>query len=208
MANTIEVTGEAKVSTAPDQAVITLGAITENISLTAAQTENAKTVSSIIDALLKLNIPQEHIQTTHYSITPQYNYEDGKQIFRNYNVTHLLEITTDNISQTGVIIDAAVNHGANSVSNIQFLVAHPELLYNKALSQAILNSQQKATVVAETLGVTLNTIPQQVQEISQPPGPSPYQPKLYAQSTTTPIQPGELNITAVVKTVYSYYSLG
>jgi uncharacterized protein YggE len=200
----IEVSGEGTVSIAPDKAIIVLGAITENISLNVAQKENANTVSNIINSLLELSIPKENIQTVNYSIDIQYNYEDGKQTLRGYKVTHLLQVTIDKIDQTGLIVDTAVYNGANSVSNIQFTVAHPEVYYNQALSLAIKNGQQKAIIMAKTLGVTLNRIPNQVQEVSRTLEPSPYQTSLYAKSAVTPIQPGELEISATIKAKYSY----
>ncbi|MFD0710976.1 SIMPL domain-containing protein [Paenibacillus sp. GCM10027626] len=202
--NTIEVTGEGTVSAAPTIAIIVLGAITENVSLTAAQKENASAVTNIIEALLKLSIPKENIQTTHYSIDIEYNYEDGKQIFRGYKVTHLLQLTIDKIDLTGLIVDTAVQNGANTVSNIQFTLAHPEIAYSNALSLAIKNSLFKATTIANTLGVTLHPAPFLVQEISRTQEPIPYPATSYAMSAATPIQPGELKITALIKANFTY----
>jgi uncharacterized protein len=202
---TIEVAGEGTVSAAPDKAIIILGVITENISLTVAQKENADTVSNIISSLLNLSIPKENIQTTNYRIDIEYNYEDGKQTLRGYKVTHLLQITIDKVDQTGFIVDTAVNNGANSVSNIQFIVAHPEAYYNQALSLAVKNGEQKAITIAKTIGVTLNQFPGQVQEVSRTQEPSPYQTQLYAKSAVTPIQPGELKISASIRAEYFYF---
>lgn len=203
--NTIEVTGEGTVSAAPDKAIIVLGAITENVSLTAAQNENAGAVANIVEALLNLAVPKENIQTTQYSIDIQYNYEDGKQTFRGYKVTHLLQITIDKINMTGLIVDAAVKSGANTVSNIQFTLANPEIAYNHALSLAIKNGQLKAITIAETLGVTLHPIPFRVQEISRTKEPAPYPvAALYTQIEATPIQPGQLKISALIKADFTY----
>lgn len=203
--NTIEVVGEGTFSTAPNQAIIVLGVITENVSLTTAQRENAAAVSGVIEALLKLSIPKQNIQTTQYSIEIQYNYVDGKQIFRGYKVTHLLQVTADQIEQTGLIVDTAVKSGANTVSSIQLTLANPEIAYNHALSIAIKNSRIKAQTIAATLGVTLYPVPFLVQEISRTQEPVPYSSaSLYSYSESTPIQPGELKIVALIKTKYTY----
>ncbi|MCZ8517383.1 SIMPL domain-containing protein [Paenibacillus filicis] len=202
--NKIEVTGEGTISAAPQKAIIVVGVITENVSLTAAQKENASAVTNIVEALLKLSIPKENIQTTHYSIDVQYNYEDGKQVFRGYKVTHLLQLTIDKIDLTGLIVDTAVKNGANTVSNIQFTLAHPEIAYNNALSIAIKNGLFKATTIARTLGVTLYPAPYLVQEISRSQEPIPYAAALYTKSAATPIQPGELKISASIKANFTY----
>lgn len=202
--NTIEVTGEGTVSATPNKAMIVLGVITENVSLIAAQKENANTVTNIVEALLKLSIPKENIQTTHYSIDIQYNYEDGKQTFRGYKVTHLLQITIDEIDLTGLIVDTAVKAGANTVSNIQFTLAHPEIAYMNALSIAIKNGQFKAATISKTLGVTLHPAPCLVQEIFRTQEPIPYSATSYTTSVATPIQPGELKISASIKASFTY----
>ncbi|UJF34803.1 SIMPL domain-containing protein [Paenibacillus hexagrammi] len=204
---TMEVIGEGTVSAAPNKAIIVLGVISESISLTEAQKENASSVTHIIEALLRLSVPKEHIQTTQYSIDIQYNYEDGKQLFRGYKVTHLLQITNDHIDMTGSIVDTAVKYGANTVSSIQFTMANPEIAYNHALSIAIKNSLLKATTIARTLGVTVHPTPCLVQELSRMQGPTPYHAApLYAKSEGTPIQPGELQISASIKANFIYYS--
>jgi uncharacterized protein YggE len=134
----------------------------------------------------------------------EYDYTDGKQTLRGYRVTHLLQITTHQVNQTGLIIDTAVRHGANSVSNVQFMVARPEAYYNQALSLALKNGELKALTIAKTIGVTLHPYPVQVQEVPRTMELSPYQTKLYAQSAATPIQPGELKISAAVRAEYVY----
>lgn len=201
--NAIKVTGEGSISVAPNRAMITLGVVTENMNLQTAQAENANAMEAIIAALVAIGIPKENIQTTQYQIETQYDYPDGKQVFRGYKVTHLLTITIDQIEKTGLVVDTAVSNGANTVSNIRFSVVHAELYYNQALSLAVRDSYQKAVTIAKTLDVTLSRVPYEVQEISHAaePVPSPI-----AFRTATPIQPGELKIVAAVRAEYAYFS--
>ncbi|MFC5652813.1 SIMPL domain-containing protein [Paenibacillus solisilvae] len=200
--STIEVQGEGTVTASPDRVLVVLGAITEGDALQLVQAENAMIVTNIIQSLQNLGIPKEKIQTYDFRIDPQYDYEDGKQIFRGYKVTHLLQITTDRVEQTGVIVDTAVSQGANSVSNIQFTLINPEIYENQALSLAVRNARQKAVTIAQTLGATIAAIPFRVQELPRPTGPIPFKAALFADSTVTPIQPGELTITAAVRAWY------
>jgi len=203
----LKVTGEGSISVAPDRAVVTLGAITENQNLQVAQSQNTRIISNVIDSLLQLGIPKDNIKTAEYRIDIQYDYQEGKQIFRGYRVTHLLQITIDQIELTGRVVDTAVNNGANSVSNIQFTLKNPEIYYNQALSLAVKDSVLKAMTIAKTLGVRLNKIPIQVQEISPVPEPVPFETTLYAKRADTPIQPGELKVSATVRADYSYLPL-
>lgn len=204
----IEVTGEGTVSAAPNKAIIVLGVITESPSLSTAQSENASAVTNVINAMLRLNIPREQIQTVTYRIEIQYNYEDGTQIFRGYRVTHLLQITIDSVEQTGLVVDTAVNSGANFVSTIRFTIANSEIFYNQALSTAIQNAGNKANTIARTLGATLVRTPVKITEetrVIEPP--IPFQASLLTEGAAipTPIQPGELEIRAVVRAQYTYF---
>jgi uncharacterized protein YggE len=204
--NRLIVTGEGSVYTNPDRAVITIGIITENQNLSTAQKENTDKTTAVINALLALGIPQNDIQTTTYRIEPQYDYESGKQIFRGYKVEHQLQVTIQDLSKTGQVIDQAVASGANFVSSIHSTVSNPDAFYNQALTIAIQNAQHKAVVMARTLRVTLNPVPIVVQELSQnlPPRPVPFQAMSLAQDSGVPIQPGENKITASVKIEYTY----
>jgi uncharacterized protein len=204
--NRLTVTGEGTVSVAPDQAVITIGVINESQNLSAAQKENADKTAAVIQALMSLGIPQTDIQTSVYRIDPQYNYENGQQIFRGYRVENQLQVTVKDISRTGQVIDQAVANGANFVSSIQFTVSDTNEPYNRALTIAIQNAHQKAMTIARTMGVSLQPVPIVVQELSQaaPPRPIPFQAAMLAQTAETPIQPGENKITATVKVEYTY----
>jgi uncharacterized protein YggE len=200
----IEVLGQGTVSASPDQAVVILGAVTEGLVLNEVQSENAAIVTNIINSLLDIKIPREKIQTYDYRIEPQYDYHDGRQVFRGYKVSHLLKITTERVGQTGILVDTAVAHGANTVSSIKFTMAKPEIYENQALSQAIRNARQKAETIAEAMGVSLSAIPNHVQELTRTAEPIPYKTTLLAQSSITPIQPGELTIYATVRVWYFF----
>ncbi|GIP31926.1 SIMPL domain-containing protein [Paenibacillus sp. J2TS4] len=200
----IEVMGGGVVQAIPDRAVIILGAVTEGPVLQTIQAENANVVNNIIHSLLTLNIPRQKIQTQDYRIEIQYDYQEGKQIFRGYNVTHLLEIITEKVGQTGEIVDTAVAHGANRVTGIRFTMAHPEVYQQRALSLAIRNARNKAITIANALGMSLTAIPCKVQELSRPAEPVLYQASVLAASTVTPVQPGELSISAAVRVWYVF----
>lgn len=198
------VNGEGIVQASPDQATITLGVRTENTDPAAAQQENAIIVANVLKAMTSLGIPDDQIKTTDYRIEPQYDYQDGKEVFRNYKVTHMIEILTSQINQVGAIVDTAVKNGANSVSHIRFSLANPELVYNQALSISLRNAYQKALAITQTIRTTLVPTPLKVVELSGEPLPVLYQANVFSKAAATPIQPGELTISARVQVEYEY----
>ncbi|NQX58087.1 SIMPL domain-containing protein [Paenibacillus qinlingensis] len=202
--STVEVVGEGTVSAAPDRAEIVLGAVTEGPDLTKIQTENSRIISNVIHSLIQLSIPREKIQTTDYRIDIQYDYKDGKQIFRGYKVTHLLQILNDQIAQTRTIVDTSVANGANEVTSIQFSMIQPETYELQALSQAIHNARQKALTITHTLGTTLASTPYQVKELYRTSEPVPYMASKLVANAATPIQPGQIVFQAKVQTWFHF----
>ncbi|PWV89330.1 hypothetical protein DFQ01_1482 [Paenibacillus cellulosilyticus] len=198
--STIEVQGEGKVTAVPDQAVITLGVITEKTELRSAQADNAAAITRIIQSIRQLNVPQEQIQTVEYRIDTHYDYIDGKQIFRGYQVTHMLQITTSNVGQAGAIVDAAVENGANHIGGITYSVSQPAYYEKQALSLAVRNAMDKALTVAHTMGITIDVVPTRVQELSSSGVvPMPLAAAAMKTSAATPLQPGQLSIIASVR---------
>lgn len=204
--NLIRVMGEGRVSVQPNMAEVTLGASTEAMDLTEAQNSNSQIISQIKDAIRKLGVPEQQIQTVDYSIFPQYDFTEGKQIFRGYKVQHLLLISIDQIENTGMVIDTAVNNGANTVSGIQFTAKNSERYVQQALSLAIINAYQKAETIAGTINVKLLKTPIQIIENTRQQGePIPFQTTAFLKSeSATPIQPGTIEFKSYITAEYIY----
>ncbi|MCC3355708.1 SIMPL domain-containing protein [Bacillus sp. REN16] len=203
--NRLKVNGEGIVTTAPNSATITLGVITESSTVTEAQNENNQLTKKVIDSILGLGVPKEHIKTVDFRIEILYNYENSKQTVRGYRVTHMLQISDVAIQSVGSIVDTAVQNGANNVASINFTVRNPQAYYEKALQNAVQDAQEKARTITKKLGVQLQEIPLQIQELSQQSPPIPFQTTMFAKSeAATPIQPGELTITARIEATFLY----
>ncbi len=200
----ITVSGEGIIYSAPNMATATIGVRTENLNLQAAQTENAEKSISMLRSLQKLGIAKDDFKTADFRIDPIYTYEEGKQLFQGYRVTHLYNVTIKNLAQAGLVIDMAVANGANEVMNIQFSVAEPKALYNKALSLAVIDSYNKAQTIAQTLGFQTSISNLSITEETQIGSPSPF---LVASMDTssakeTPLEPGKLKFKATVTGTY------
>jgi uncharacterized protein YggE len=200
---TLTLQGEGTVQAKPDVVVITLGVSTENENVKTAQEENATRSTALLNALKALGVQEKDIQTLSYTITPEYNYIDGKSILRGYRVEHLYEITVLNVQKAGEMYATAVQAGANIARNLMFRVSSSDVYYQQALSLSIQNAQEKAKAIANTLGVTLNPIPI---SIIEEPGPVHREYTAYsASSKAAPaIQPGELDISVKIRAVFSY----
>ncbi|MFO1443510.1 SIMPL domain-containing protein [Bacillus sp. Bva_UNVM-123] len=203
--NIIRVIGEGKITVKPDQAKVTLGVMTEDMELQKAQQNNAIIIDKIQKSLVALSIPEEQIQTIRYSVQPQYDFIEGKQHFRGYQVEHLLLIMIDQMDGVGKVVDTAVNNGANIISGISFTISDSNYYERQALSAAVLDAYQKAETIANTLKVHLIG-PRLISENpTQQGGPIPYQSTALMKSdTTTPIQAGTIQISSQVTADFEY----
>ncbi|MCX7708797.1 MAG: SIMPL domain-containing protein [Clostridia bacterium] len=200
----LKVEGKGSIQAQPNMAIIVLGVITENRQLTQAQEENTSTVTAVLRTLREMGVPSEDIQTQSYTITPQYDFVEGKQVFRGYRVEHSLEITMREINKIGEVIDAAVQSGANQISSIRFSVSDPSGYYQRALNAAVEDALMKARTLGSKLNVAVSQIPVQIVEVGFESGP-PIIPMVYQTAApATPIQSGQIEIIARIEAVFAY----
>ncbi|MFC3041500.1 SIMPL domain-containing protein [Virgibacillus xinjiangensis] len=199
----ITVDGKGSVSAAPDAASVQLGVVTENDMLAQAQEENNATMNRVLEALRDQGIPAEDIRTTVYQIEPRYDYVDGAQVFRGYEVRHEVTVTISDLARIGRVIDAAVQSGANRVSGVQFFMANQGAAYQQALQKAYENAVAKAAALAAAMQVSLDVTPIHITEQSTPTI-QPYTAVALAEDAGTPIEPGQLTVTAEIEAAFMY----
>jgi uncharacterized protein len=211
--NVIHTSGSGTVTGTPDRVLITFSVQTENADVKTAQGDNAARMTQIVNALVGTGISRDALKTTGYTITPVY--EDSTGILtpkvRTYQVSNTLQLTLSDVSRAGEIIDLAVANGANQVSSIQFMLSDAQALALRgdALKKAVANARADADTVAGALGVNITGL--ETIDISQG-----YTPVVYANyqmdslsagksAVPTPIQAGDVTVTAQVSITYTYH---
>jgi uncharacterized protein YggE len=195
-------TGRGQVTVTPDLAALRLGVQTTGDNVTAAQAENTESSRNVINSLRQLGITD--IRTVQYQINKLYDYEDGRQIDRGYQVRNILEIRTDRMEDVGNVIDTAVYHGANTVESITFDVEDPSLYYQQALNLAVEDAMQKADAIAAGLQISFQPVPVLITESTG--APIPFRTAYAARegSFSTPVEPGNMQIEANVTVEFVY----
>ena len=206
--HTITASGTGSVIGTPDRAQISLAVETENADVKAAQAENAGIMTKVMNALTTAGIPNDALKTTGYNIYPVY--DDTKISFgqkvKAYHVTNTLTVTLHDVNRTGEVIDIGVANGINQASSIQFLLSdeQEQLLRTEALKEASERASANARAVASALGVTITS----VKTVEVGGGYSPVLFQNYARAdaasgaAATPIQPGDVTVTASVTVTY------
>lgn len=154
----IAISGEGRVTGIPDIATIQVGLITEKSDVKTAQKENTDKLNRLIETLKKMEVEDKDIQTSYYNIYPQYDWTDGKQVLRGYQVSQGVSIKIRNLSKVGDMLGAAGEGGANQVSGLTFNIDDPEKLRQEARLKALENAKEKAEALAEAAGVKLGKV--------------------------------------------------
>ena len=208
--NVIHVSGSGSVTGTPDRAQLTFTVETENPNVKTAQSDNAVRMNAVIDALVAAGIPKDQMKTTGYSIYPVYQDATGllNPKITTYRVANTLQVTLKDVNQTGNVIDTAVTAGVNTVNSIQFMLSdeQAQALRSDALKKAVTLARADADVVAAALGVNITGT--QSADISQGYMPVVYdtyraEAAITKSAVPTPIQPGDVTVTAQVTITYS-----
>src|SRR5690349_1045917 len=114
-AHTITVSGSGEARGVPDQADLSAGVTTVAPTAAAALAENARTMTNVFDALKRLGIPERAIQTSNFSVSPQYppynQNNQGLQKIVGYQITNQVDVTLGDTKKLGPALDALVNAG-------------------------------------------------------------------------------------------------
>jgi len=155
---TITISGEGKVTAIPDIAQISLGIQTEKWKVVDAQKENAEKMNKIIKDLKDMNIDDKDIKTTNYSIYPRYDWNEGVQILRGYQVSQDVMVKVRDLEKVGDILDTAASSGANQIGGLNFTIDEPEDLRQQAREEALVNAKEKAEALAKVAGAKLGKL--------------------------------------------------
>lgn len=204
---TIQVTGTATVSSAPDEALLDLAVQTQASTATQATTENAAAMTNVINALTAAGVGKDSIQTISYSLNPVYSNPVNQSVpptIIGYVAVNEIQVTLNDLGSVGVVLDKAISAGVNEVQGLTFTFSSTTLatLEKQALQLALQDADSQAKATATTLGVEI------IGPISVTPGyvfqPINYSRFSAAPQAQTPIQTGTLQVTATVQVTYQF----
>ncbi|MGH8289214.1 MAG: SIMPL domain-containing protein [Steroidobacteraceae bacterium] len=201
---TLQVTGAARVSEAPDRVYIDIGVTTQAQRSEVATTQNAAKASAIVAAVKRVSGPSAQLTTTEYSVSPDYNYphDGGTPTIAGYTASNVVRVRLDDLIRIGRIIDAATRAGSNNVRDIRFALRDEQAARTEALREAAVNARQDARALAGALGlriVRVWSVTEQSPEIAPVPVyPQAMEMRLAAAAPATPVEAGTLDVNATV----------
>jgi uncharacterized protein YggE len=161
-ARAIVVSGVGEVMAKPDQARLTAGVVTDGTTATAALSANTTAMNRVFAALKAAGIPDTKIQTSNFSVNPQYPPyrvdSPEPRTITGYQVSNQVTVVIDDLSKVGSVIDALVKSGANQSYGLGFGIADPKPYESKARAAAVADAAAKAKTLAEAAGVRLGAV--------------------------------------------------
>jgi uncharacterized protein YggE len=193
--DSLTVTGMGTVAVVPDEAQMSFGVETRRQTAQAAVSANAEAMEKVIAALRQAGARK--IATQWVSVYP-FTGETGS--IEGYVASNSVSAVSD-VEDAPALIDVAAAAGANQVSGPGLSASNAEALYRQALARSVDDARAKAEVLAKAAGRTLEAITAIVESGAQP-APIAYD-RAEAAASSTPIVPGEQEISATVSVTFS-----
>lgn len=207
----ITITGQGEALATPDMATITSGVVADGETAREALDANNAAMAELIDVLKGAGIESRDIQTSGFSVQPNYVYtdkrdENGYQLppkINGYRVSNNVTVRVRDLDSLGGVLDQAVTVGANTISNVAFSVSDPAALLDDARKSAVEDALAKANLYATAAGVDLG----EIRMITEQGGGGAPQPvadmRRYAmaESAAVPVEAGELayNVSVTIQ---------
>ena len=200
---TFSVTGEGIVTSVPDIAQFSSTVVTEGgLNVAEVQSQNSEKMNAVIEFLKNQDIDAKDIKTQQYSVVPKYDYTpciEGRSCpppkITGYSVQQSVLTKVREMDKVGGLLSGVVEHGANTVSDISFVIDDSTKVKNNARELAIEDAQKQAQSIAKASGFRVGKLISLYEDSGAIDTPSPYASEMAAgdmkQVSATPsIEPG------------------
>lgn len=204
--SSVRATGESTVNAKPDQAVISIGVVTQASTAAAAASQNATQVSAVLERIKKEIGGKGELRTVGYSLNPNYSYptppSNSAPKIVGYNASNTVEAKVDDIALVGRVIDVATGSGANNVNGVQFLLKDEQAAKREAVRLAAANARASAEALAAALN--LKVVRVRSAETGEASSIRPMEMPMARMAATadmrapTPMEPGNIQVHATV----------
>ncbi|ASS56390.1 SIMPL domain-containing protein [Rhizobium leguminosarum] len=207
----ISVTGDGESSVAPDMAIVNFAVVKQAKTAREALDENNKAMNDVLAALKSGGIAERDLQTSGFSIQPQYNYPqpvDGQQQqpqLIGYQTINSVTVRLRDLAKLGAVIDQSVSLGINQGGDIQFTNDKPDAAIEEARKDAVAEAVKKAKTLSEAAGVKLGRIIEINENVPRAMPQPVYRATMMkeASDAAVPVQSGENNYNVSVTVTFA-----
>ena len=202
--STLLVTGNGEVKAKPDKATITVEVVSRGKTANEAVSTNAASAQKLINALTRAGIADTDIETQNVSVFPIYKDKPNVQFNENaiigYEARNSLIAIVRIITDVGNIIDLIAATGNYTIQGISFALENDITAKNDALKKAVEDAEKKA----KTIAITAKTSITGIKRITADNNGFVFGKSIEATAAdiSTPVQPGDLTVSASVSIEY------
>lgn len=195
----ITISGRAEVPRQPPFIVLAAAVESDSSTASGAMRDNAQTLVRLRTVLARMNIRAQDIRTADLSLAPQRDPNESRCTI-GFRVTHQLSIVFRDIEQSGSVIDALVDAGANNIQGPRVSWWRPERIDPASRQAAIVDANNQAQAYARSLGLRVRRVIRMSDGGSHATA-SPQQ-AIALRAEATQIMPGEEVVQTVVNAEY------
>lgn len=156
---TFSVEGTGDVDTTPDLAMFSATVLTDGgKNVVEVQTANTEKMNRLNAFLKEQGVAKEDLKTEQYNLSPRYSYAPclagscPAPAITGYSLTQTLQVKVRDTSKLGDLLSGVVASGANSVSEVRFVIDDNTAVKDEAREKAIVDAKKKAKVLAKAAG--------------------------------------------------------
>jgi len=199
---TISVSADATIKAKPDLANFSFGVSKDGATASQALAANSSAMRRVIAVIKKEGVAARDIQTQNVNVNPT---TDSNGNTTGYSASNSVSVDLHDVLKAGRLITRVTDAGANLESGPTFSLENTDLVYRKALNEALDKARANAASMAAHVGLSLGkpaTIKEGVENVV-PFYAAADRVALKTTSLAVPVQRGRVEVSASVIVVYS-----
>ncbi len=191
----LKVTGEGRMTAAPDMAVISLRVSREGATAAGVTAEMAAAARAVLAALGAQGVAERDVQTSALQLNPRWTRPADGQAPRivGYEAATGFEVRIRDLDRFGAVLDAVISDGANGFQGVRFALTDPRPMQDGARVAAFDDAMAKARLYAEASGMMVGDI-RSIREGTAGPRPMAEGLSMRAMAADVPVAAGELDV--------------
>lgn len=157
-APSISVSASGEAVAKNDIATVDIGVTKDAKTATDAQTQATEAMNALTAAMKDLGIPAEDLQTSSYSVYPQYDYDQSPATIVGYEASETLTVKIRQEDLVSSVLGKAADLGATNIGSLRFEADDDTAATNEARAEAIQKARAQAEATAQAMGATLGDI--------------------------------------------------
>lgn len=207
MSATVTVQGKAIVAAQPDEIEVLLEMSHLARSHQDALGEVTRRSLALEGIFERLGIGRAEWTTSGVMVAEQYDWENGKHVFRGYRASNRITVRLDNAERIGRLMNEATTEAKAQIHGPTWRIAHDNPARAEACREAARDARRKAEAYVEALGASLGPIVKVIEPglRFEPPRPMDRVALKAEMASAVPeltVQAGELDVTASVEVTF------